>query len=98
MKKNKKQFTKFDQNKLQYSLIPPIALEALAEVFTYGAIKYEANNWKLNNNKNRIIDALYRHLEAYRSGEIKDNESGLPHLSHAMVNISFLLYIGKNNE
>ena len=98
MKKNKKNFIKFDKNKLQYSLIPPEALKALAEVFTYGAIKYEANNWKLNNNKNRIIDALYRHLEAYRSGELNDNESKLSHLSHAMVNIVFLLYIDKNNE
>ncbi len=89
---------KFDQQKLRYGLIPPIALKALAEVFTYGAIKYEENNWKLNNNKDRIIDALYRHLEAYRNSEKNDQESNLPHLSHAMVNIVFLLYMDNKND
>ena len=94
----KKNFIKYDKNKLRYGLIPPIALKSLAEVFTYGANKYEDNNWKLNNNKDRIIDALYRHLEAYRNGEINDQESNLNHLSHAMVNIVFLLYMDSKNE
>jgi deoxycytidylate deaminase len=31
------QFMKFDTGKLRYSLIPPVATEALAKVLTYGA-------------------------------------------------------------
>lgn len=94
---SKKKFIKFDENKLRYGLVPPIALKALAEVFTYGAIKYNEENWKLNKDKDRIIDALYRHLEAYREGERNDQESNLQHLSHAMVNITFLLYMDNND-
>jgi len=32
-----------------------------------------------------------RHLEAYRSGEILDKESELPHLHHLFTNIAFLI-------
>ena len=85
-------FIKYDNGKLQYSLIPPIALEELAKTLTYGANKYEANNWKNVDDKSRYVDALYRHLEAWRSGKSVDYESGLSHLSHALTNIAFLIY------
>lgn len=85
---------KYDTGKLRYSLIPPIALRSLAEVLSFGACKYAPNNWQLvENGKERYLDALYRHLEAYRSGELIDKESLLPHLSHAITNIAFLLYL-----
>lgn len=85
---------KFDTGKLQYSLIPPETTKALAEVLTFGAQKYAPNNWQLvDNGKTRYLDALYRHLEAFRSGEITDPESGLHHLSHALTNIAFLHYL-----
>ena len=84
---------KFDSGKLRYSLIPPETLKALAEVLTFGADKYQKDNWKLlENGKERYLDALYRHLEAYRSGEYLDKESGLPHLSHCLCNLAFIHY------
>ena len=84
---------KYDTGKLQFSLIPPQTTTALAEVLTFGARKYSKNNWMLvENGKERYLDALYRHLEAYRSGEYFDSESGLPHLSHALCNLSFIHY------
>lgn len=83
-------FMKFDTGKLRYGLIPPSATKALAEVLTYGAKKYKPNNWQQAEDATRYIDALYRHLEAWRSGEQFDSESGLSHLSHAMTNIAFL--------
>lgn len=85
-------FMKFDTGKLQYSLIPSVALEELAKVLGYGAKKYKANNWKNVDDKSRYVDALYRHLEAWRSGKSVDHESGLSHLSHAITNIAFLIY------
>jgi deoxycytidylate deaminase len=85
-------FMKFDTGKLRYSLIPPVALEELAKVLGYGAKKYKANNWKNVDDKSRYVDALYRHLEAWRSGKSADSESGLSHLSHALTNIAFLIY------
>ena len=85
---------KFDTGKLQYSLIPTETTKALAEVLTFGARKYAPNNWMLvENGKTRYLDALYRHLEAFRSGETLDPESSLHHLAHALTNLAFLHYL-----
>lgn len=86
------EFMKFDAGKLRYSLIPPKAMKELAKVLTYGAKKYKPNNWQLVEDKDRYVDALYRHLEAWRNGEKFDEESKLSHLSHALTNIAFLLH------
>jgi hypothetical protein len=89
---------KFDIGKLRYSLIPPEATRALAEVLTYGAKKYKPNNWQKAEDTTRYVDALYRHLEAWRSGESLDEESGLSHLSHALTNLSFLIWFDAQNH
>ena len=92
---------KFDTGKLRYSLIPTETTTALAEVLTFGAAKYAPNNWQLvENGQERYLDALYRHLEAYRSGEYLDPESGLPHLNHVLCNAAFLQYLTQkeNND
>lgn len=92
--KTVEQGMKFDNGKLLYSLIPPETMKALAEVLTYGANKYAKDNWKLvENGKERYLNALMRHLEAYRSGEFIDPESGFSHLSHCLCNLSFIHYL-----
>jgi len=84
---------KFDTGKLRYSLVPPVAIKGIAEVLTFGASKYGANNWQLVEDAEvRYLDALMRHLEAYRAGERFDPESGLPHLAHLATNVAFLQY------
>lgn len=88
--------TKYDQDKLQYSLIPPYALEQIAKNLTVGLKKYkERNNWKkVEGAEQRYLDALYRHLEAHRRGEVYDPDSSVPdmyHLSAVVVNAMFLL-------
>lgn len=87
---------KYDSDKTQYTLLPPYALKAVADNLTAGLNKYPArNNWKLvPNAKERYLDALYRHLEAHRRGEIFDTESsvaGTTHLSAVIANAMFLL-------
>lgn len=86
---------KLDNNKLQYSLIPPLALEALARNLTAGLSKYPKDNWKkVENAEERYLDALYRHLEAHRKGELYDSESSvenMPHMAAVAVNAMFLL-------
>ena len=85
---------KYDDGKLQYSLIPPETLKALAEVLTFGASKYAPNSWQtVSEGERRYLDALFRHLEAYRSGEPIDPESGFPHMSHVLCNAAFLHYL-----
>ena len=84
---------KFDDGKPKYSLIPPIALKGMAEILTFGADKYGAESWKLvPNREERYLNALYRHLEAYRSGEKLDQETFKSHLSHVLCNAAFLLH------
>ena len=90
---------KFDKEKLRYDLLPPEILEAAATIFTFGANKYGANNWqKLEDFDNRYYAALERHIQAWRKGEKVDKESGESHLSHALVNVMFLLWNELNNE
>lgn len=91
-------FMKFDAGKLRYGLIPPEATEGLARVLTYGAKKYKPNNWQQCEDTDRYVDALYRHLEAWRKGEKRDQESGLLHLEHALTNISFLLWFERRED
>lgn len=86
------EFMKFDSGKLRYGLIPPSATRSLAEVLTYGCKKYKKNNWQLVDDTSRYVDALYRHLEAWRNGEKLDSESRLSHLAHALTNIAFLIH------
>lgn len=82
---------KFDGDKLEYGLTPPLALKAMVDVLTFGAQKYERDNWKrVPDSKRRYFDALQRHLWAWKEGEQLDPESGKHHLAHAMCCLSFL--------
>jgi hypothetical protein len=82
---------KFDGGKLQYSLVPPNALEAMVEILTFGAQKYEPDNWKkVPDAKRRYFDALQRHLWAWCKGEQLDQETGKNHLAHALCCLMFL--------
>ncbi len=72
-------------------MIPPSSTNALAEVLTFGARKYKPNNWRNCSDLSRYEAAMLRHIQKYREGEIHDQESGMPHLWHAMTNIAFLI-------
>jgi hypothetical protein len=82
---------KFDGGKLQYGLLPPLALKATVEILTFGAEKYEPDNWKhVPDSKRRYFDAMQRHLWAWKEGEQDDPETGKNHLAHAMCCLMFL--------
>lgn len=82
---------KFDGGKLEYGLIPPLALKEMVKVLTFGAQKYERDNWKkVPDSKRRYFDALQRHVWAYKEGEQLDPESGIHHLAHAACCLFFL--------
>jgi hypothetical protein len=82
---------KYDGGKLQYGLLPPLALKATVDVLTFGAEKYEPDNWKwVPDSKRRYFDAAMRHMWAYKEGEIMDPESGKHHLAHALCCLMFL--------
>ena len=74
----------------RWDLIPFEPLENVVEILTYGAKKYEPNNWQKVDSI-RYFDALIRHLIAdHIRGEDNDQESGLKHSSHADCNAVFL--------
>jgi len=91
---------KFDSDKPRLGLLPPIALESIADVLTFGAKKYAPDNWRYVDNANsRYIDAALRHITAYMRGEYTDQETDLPHLSHAACCLMFIIELDKiNNE
>jgi hypothetical protein len=83
---------KYDEDKPSYTLIPANSEEAVAKVLTFGAKKYDRDNWKkVNNAEWRYVDAALRHISSHRRGETIDPESGLPHLAHAICSLYFLL-------
>lgn len=89
---------KNDQDKIRLDLIEPSFIEAVGKVLTFGAKKYEPNNWqKVDNPVNRYYAAAMRHLMAWREGEEKDPESGINHLAHVATNIMFLMHFEKEN-
>lgn len=90
---------KYDDNKLQYSLIPPFSLAEMVKCLTFGAKKYAPENWKkVSNAKKRYLDATMRHIELFRQGEVYDKESAAHHLACAMTNLAFYLEFEVNPE
>lgn len=86
---------KFDGAKLRLDLVPVQSLEALADIYTYGANKYAENNWLKGIKFSRIIGAVLRHIYAWMRGEDLDPESQRPHLAHAAWGLFALLYYTK---
>lgn len=90
---------KDDTGKNRLDLIEPEFIESVGKVLTFGANKYEPNNWQnVDDGKDRYYAAALRHLMAYRKGEEKDPESGLSHLEHVACNIMFLLHFEREEK
>ncbi len=84
---------KYDESKLRYDLLEPFFEDSVAEVLTYGAKKYNSNNWQnVEPFNDRYYAALRRHLSDWRKGEKRDKESKLRHLAHCATNIYFLMW------
>ena len=82
---------KNDAGKTRYDLIPPEALDMIAQIYTFGAAKYDDRNWEKGLSWGRCFAAAMRHLWAFWRGEDLDPESGLPHTAHAAWNCFALL-------
>lgn len=86
------QASKFDTGKRR-NLAPIRAVNAMNDVFTYGAEKYSAGNWHSGDgfDWDRLEDSAQRHFDSFRLGEDNDPETGLPHLAHMMCCVAMLL-------
>lgn len=80
-----------DPSKPLFSLVPPESTLAVANILTFGSRKYGPRNWEQGIPHSELVDATMRHLHAYLLGEDLDAESSLPHLWHALTNLSMLV-------
>jgi hypothetical protein len=83
---------KYDNDKPRFDLLPHRALHQMTLVLTCGAKKYSAENWrKVPGWRWRYYRAALGHIWAWWGGDKLDQETGLPHLAHAMCCVAFLL-------
>jgi Domain of unknown function (DUF5664) len=68
---------KNDSDKPMITLIEPTFIKGIAEVMTFGAKKYAADNWKTGEGLKvrRCLDASLRHIFSFVDGEDLDPES-----------------------
>ncbi len=81
---------RYNDGKLRYDLIHPVAQEGLVKVLTRGAQKYADRNWEKGLSWTSTIASLKRHLAAIEKGEDYDKESGELHINHVQCNAHFL--------
>ena len=85
---------KYDGEKPKMHLLPPKAINEVAKVLTFGAQKYDEENWrKLEDLQSRYSSGALRHIFAHLDSENLDPESGLSHLAHAICCLLFKLEI-----
>ena len=89
---------KFDKGKSRWGLLPFQEIKEIVDVLTVGSKKYGDDNWKQVKPRNRYIDALFRHLNAWINGEQLDPEDSLSHLAHAGCNLLFLMWFDNNDK
>ena len=81
-----------DNGKVRWSLLPWKSIYEVLLVFEFGANKYSPNGWREGMDWDRVYNSLQRHL--YKWWVLKekyDEETGIHHLAHVIVNALFLL-------
>lgn len=87
---------KHDDGKPRMDLIPPVALEEIAQVFAKGAEKYGEHNYRHGLKYSRIVGAAMRHINEFNAGIDLDADDGLPHLAHAACCLMMLQWMSKH--
>lgn len=83
---------KHDTGKPDMTLVPTLAIEQMVRVMEFGAQKYGRDNWRhVQGAERRYLAASLRHIFAHLRGELRDAESGEPHLAHALTCLAFVL-------
>lgn len=99
-KKLKETAVKFDNDKVDWMILPYDALEEIIKVMEFGARKYARGNFASGEGLEytRVLNSLMRHILAFSRGEDLDPETGISHMAHAGCNVLFLLHYIKNPE
>ena len=81
--------------KAPLGLIPSCAMEQTAWVHKLGSDKYGELNWrKTGVCSSTYVNAILRHLNAWKDGETLDPESGISHLAHIACSCNILMDAG----
>jgi len=89
---------KDDQTKLDLSLVPIEAQEAVARAMMYGAQKYGRGNYRKSAMEwTRLASAALRHITAWLFVSTLDPESGNSHLDHALASLAMLAFQVKHH-
>ena len=83
---------RYNEGKLQWSLVDFNSLEPLVRVLEYGKNKYGKDNWKKGLDPTQTLESLSRHLFSLMAGEELDKESNLPHIGHILANAMMYYY------
>lgn len=84
---------KADAGKPAWDLLPYDQLGDVVDVFGFGAQKYSPEGWQsVSSAEPRYFAAAMRHLVAWKGGQHFDQESGLPHLAHAIASLLILAW------
>lgn len=90
---------KFDDEKPAMDLMPPLMELEVCKVLTFGAQKYDEDNWRqVQDLHKRYRSAAKRHINALRRGELYDEESGCHHAAHAVCCLMFMGEIDLEKE
>lgn len=92
----KEEAGRFDKGKVRHDLIPAWVIEEIAKVYTYGANKYDDNNWWKGMKWSKVIGPLKRHWNKWRRGKLIDEESNCYHLAMVIWNAICLMSYQKN--
>jgi hypothetical protein len=88
-----KQALRYNQGKVQWSLVDYKSIEPMVRVLEYGCKKYAKDNWKKGMPASQIIESMLRHTFKLLEGELVDPESGIEHVGHIQCNAMFLAYV-----
>lgn len=86
----KEQGLRFNEGKLRYDLLHPVAQEGIVKVLTRGATKYAPRNWEKGMSWLSVLASMKRHIALYEQGEDIDPETGQLHVDHIQCNAHFL--------
>ena len=75
----------------RFSLLPVEALNSVARLYAFGAIKYAAHNWRKGYEWTKSYDSLMRHATQSLNGEDYDEETGEPHLAGVVFHAPYVI-------
>jgi hypothetical protein len=87
------QALRYNQGKVEWSLVDFKSLEPMVRVLEHGCQKYARNNWRKGMPATQIIESMLRHTFKLLEGELVDPESGIEHIGHIQCNAMFLSHV-----